>query len=146
MAREKWYDSDSPTRLAWGFGRWFATIFIVITIFSMLVTAAGWAFGVWTAPWKGRGEAYKKQQSAVNRVFAQQQFHDLNEDYQATLAKLPVYRRSASTSYQAQVNYQGLVSHCMDVVAEYNAASKKYLTKDFKDYDLPVTLSPAACG
>ena len=145
MATEKWYDSDDPTRVAWGIGRTVAVVVGFIVIIILIGTLLAWGFGIVTAPWQGKGSAYKQQQSGTNRVFAQQLFHELYNDYQATVAKIPIYKEQASTSYQAQTNLTGLESHCNDVVAQYNAASNKYLTKDFKDANLPVALSYESC-
>lgn len=142
MTKEPWYESDSPNRWAFGVGIW-ASLFIVMVL---LITTALWGLGIVTAPWTGRGNAYKQQQGSTNRVFAQQQFHDLYQDYQATVAKIPRYRKAAVTGdTAANINYTGLLSHCSDVVGQYNAASSKYLTKDFKDADLPYSLPQGAC-
>lgn len=146
MSTEKWYDSDDPVRWGWGVGRWTATIVLALALFGGLLTVAGWAFGIWTAPWAGRGNAYKQQQSSTNRIFAQQLFHDLYTDYQATVAKLPLYKQQATQGYAQQANYDGLVSHCLNVVGQYNSAAGKYLTKDFRDADLPITLNNAECN
>lgn len=139
-----WYDSDEPRRWFWGITRWVVGLLVL----SLSITLLGWAFGVWTAPWKGRGDAYKQQQSGDNRIFAQQQFHDLYQDFQATLAKIPIYNDQAKANPNdtaVQTNLTGLVAHCTDVAAQYNAAASKYLTKDFRDANLPPNIPPSQC-
>lgn len=143
MARDYFYDSPKPSR--WFFGVWGWIIATIVMI--MVISAALFGFGVVTAPWVGRGNAYKQQQSSNNRVFAQQQFEDLNQDYLATVRKIPRYKTQAATGdTAAATNLQGLQSHCDDVVGEYNAAALKYLTKDFRDVNLPPTLDGSACN
>ncbi len=143
MPRDRFYESESPTR--WFFGIWGIIAASVVAV--LLISTGLFAFGVVTAPWKGKGDAFKKQQSGLNRVFAQQQFHDLNEEYEATVIKVDLYKSvwMQAGTQQALTNYQGVQAHCLDVVADYNAASKKYLSAQFKDFDLPVVLDKDPC-
>jgi nitrogen fixation-related uncharacterized protein len=136
------YESESPTR--WFFGVWGWIIACIVMI--LVISAVLFGLGVVTAPWAGKGRAYQQQQSSNNRIFAQQQFQDLYNDYQATVAKIPTYIQLAkSGDTAATTNLAGLTSHCADVVGQYNAASGKYLTKDFRDANLPDQLDYNAC-
>lgn len=117
----------------------------LLLVFVVLPLAV-FGLGIVKAPWVGRADAYKQQQSANNRIQAQALFHDLYNEYQATVAKIPVYKNvTGEGNYQANANLVGLLSHCADVVGMYNAESSKYLTRDFKDFGLPASLDAAAC-
>ena len=133
--------------------RWWAgitgRIVLALVLLLLIGGAVSWVvFGIntATAPARGRGGAYQRQQSSTNRIFAQQQFQDLYTDYQATIAKIPAYQAQAKGGDTvAQTNLTGLLSHCADVVGQYNAASAKYLTAQFRDADLPPTLDSSTC-
>ncbi|GAC1521696.1 MAG: hypothetical protein NVS3B1_06240 [Marmoricola sp.] len=138
----KFYETENETR--WWVGIYGRLILAIILL--SLLSIGGYALSVALSPVKGRADQFKQQQSGTNRIFAQQQFHDLYADYQATVAKLPVYSQQAkSGDTAAMTNLTGLIAHCTDVVGQYNAASAKYLTKDFKDANLPVQLDYSAC-
>lgn len=141
------YETESEPRWWAGiFGRSVIAIFLLIVL-GFLASGLALGFGTVLAPIFGRAHAYQKQQSGDNRIFAQQQFHDLNQDYLATVRKIPRYKEQAKTGDTAAVtNLQGLQSHCDDVVGEYNAAALKYLSKDFRDNNLPPTLDSSACN
>lgn len=136
----KWYDSENPSTLARG-GTWRVMVWIIaVVVFVLLLSLALWGFGVFTSPLKGRGDAYKQQQSSTNRIAAQARFEDLIADIKATDAKLLTAKKAVKTDPGNQIlqtNFTGLTNYCLDIVGDYNAESRKYLAKDFKAWDLP---------
>lgn len=94
----------------------------------------------------GRGNAHITKNDSTNRIGQNSVFFDLKTDYDQTVNKIPIYAAQAKTGNpQAQTNLTGLQSHCLDVVGQYEAASGKYISKDFKDAGLPESLDAEAC-
>jgi hypothetical protein len=131
---------------------------------GLVVMTVLWGFGVVTAPWKGKGDAYQQKESSSNWVNAQRGFHDLDnkfetyktqvEDAKAALAEVQKqYPTSNGTPYDpgaqqvanARTTLTGLTQQCQNVVTQYNTDSQSYMTQDFKDAGLPEKLDPAAC-
>lgn len=139
--REHWMDSDNPTRVAWGFGRWFLVTLAVLAV----IGGVTWGVKVVTSPVQGRGEAYRQQQSAPNRIFAQQYFHDTYGQVQATATKIALAEKVKTPTDEQTIRLEGLRSYCADLVTQYNAKSDSYLTQDFKDADLPARLTATDC-
>lgn len=142
----KWYNSDNPSTVVRG-GTWRGMIWVVsIVIFFLLLGAALWAFGVFTSPFKGQGDAFKTQQSSTNRIASQERFEDLYAEIKATDAKLAPAKDAMKANPDSQVKtteYTGLVNYCLDVVADYNSESRKYLSADFRAIDLPYQIDSA---
>lgn len=116
------------------------------------ISIALWAFGVFTSDLKGRGDAVKIKNSAVNRIQQQEQFVQLNEDYQGTLAKIEISRQSLANAGAtpeekqiAQTNLDGVKQICVDTAQQYNAQSQKYTARDFKSAGLPARLDAQEC-
>jgi hypothetical protein len=107
--------------------------------------AGGWGASVLLAGLIGQGEAHKQKESANNRVFAQERFRQLSEEYDATLTRIDQAAAVRGTSPEAEVRFQGLQSYCTDVVAKYNTAATSYRLQDFRDADLPDRLDATAC-
>lgn len=134
---------------------------VVVVIFAIL-----WGFGVVSAPWKGKGDAYREKESAQNWINAQRTFHQQFNDVQAYQAKIA----SAKTQLddftkvhpnvgngtpfdpllQQQSNLQttvtGLQQSCQNTVADYNTNAQSYLTQDWRDAGLPEQLDLSMCG
>lgn len=140
MAREPWYESDNPSRVARGVS-WRAAVWITAAVvFFGLLGAGVWAFKVATSDVKGRGDVVRKVNDADNRLFAQGNFLDLYNEVKATDQKLD----GAAADKAAhpgdsfyETNFRGLVNHCMDARGQYNAAAKKITQAKFRDEDLP---------
>jgi hypothetical protein len=134
------YWEDRPARATYlGLGAGWLIV-VAIIILGGLIALALWAFGVFTSPVAGRANAFKQQQSAGNRIFAQQHFETLYGDIKAadkklTQAQADVKANPGDRYYQT--NYDGLVNLCNDDVAAYNQDASKYLLKDFRTADLP---------
>lgn len=143
MPREPWYDSDNPDRVTWSIawrgGLWVLGVVAVISVISIGV----WAFQVATSDVKGQGDAQRQVNSADNRLFAQGNFQDLYNEIKASDRKLDqaaadVAAHPGDSFYQT--NYTGLKAHCMDAVAQYNAAARKISQAKFRDEDLPAQI------
>lgn len=139
--REHWMDSDNPTRIAWGFGRWFIVILAVFAV----IGGVAWGVKVATSPVQGRGDAYRQQQSAPNRIFAQAYFQDTYNQVQATATKIALAEKVKTPTDEQTTRLDGLRAYCADLVGEYNAKSDSYLTQDFKDAELPTRLTANDC-
>lgn len=133
-----WHDNPNSDKVARS-AAWRIMVFVILAVlFVGLISAGFWAFRVATAPVKGQGEAYVQKESAENRIASQARFEDLYADIKATDAKLASAKQAAkSGDVIKQTEYTGLVNYCLDVVADYNAESRKYLAADFKAIDLP---------
>lgn len=136
----KWYDSDNPSTVVRG-GTWRAMLWVVgVVVFVLLLGAALWGLGVISSPFKGAGDAFKQKQSASNRISAQARFEDLYADIKATDAKLGPAKQALKQNPDSQIKqteFTGLQNYCLDVVADYNAEARKYLSMDWKAIDLP---------
>ena len=136
----RWHESDNPSTVVRG-GTWRVMVWIVVVVvFVGLLSVALWAFGVFSSPIKGQGDAFKTKNSGTNRIAAQERFEDLHADILATDRKLDAAKakaKAAPDSQVAQTEYVGLTNYCIDVVGDYNAESRKYTAQDFKSIDLP---------
>lgn len=140
MAREPWYESDNPTRVArgasWRIGMWI----IVVIAFFALIGGGTWLFKVATADVKGRGDTTIKINEVDNRLFAQGNFHDLYQEIKASDRKLDQAAADKADhpgdTYFATV-YSGLKAHCEDAVGQYNSAANKISQAKFRDESLP---------
>lgn len=143
MRREPWYESENPTRVARGFS-WRAALWVIgIVLFVGALSVGIWYFKVATSDIKGQGDATVKVNSADNRLFAQGNFHDLYNEIKASDKKLDqaaadVAANPGDKTYAT--NYTGLKAHCLDVVAQYNAAARKISQAKFRDEDLPAQI------
>lgn len=146
MARTHWSDSDDLGRVQRGLFGSIAIWTIGLTVLMGVIGIALYGFGVFSSDAKGRGDALKQKNSATNRIFAQATFEDLFTELKATDAKLDQAKSDATSGDRtAQTNFTGLTNHCLDVIAQYDAEARKYLTAQFRAADLPAkidTLDP----
>lgn len=136
----KWYDSDNPSTVVRG-GTWrLMVLILVFLLFFGLIGIGLWAFGVFTSDVKGRGDAVKTKNSAVNRIAAQENFHNLYQDVVAADRRIDVIAATLAKNPDSQVwqtNYTGAVTYCIDAVAAYDAEVKKYTKREYLDISLP---------
>lgn len=119
---------------------------ILLILGVVVLIAGGFALKVALSGPVGQGNAHIEKNNSTNRISQNSQFFDLKTDYDATVNKIPVYKeQAASGDPAAKVNLTGLESHCLDIVGQYEAASGKYISKDFKDAGLPESLDASAC-
>jgi hypothetical protein len=123
--------------LAWAVG---------ITLIVGVISVGVWAFGVKTSDIKGRGDATKIHNSATNRIFAQQHFEDMyaeiNDRDVPNLKSARAALKQAPHDQARQINVTGVQQICNQDVADYNAAARKFLERDFKAADLPARIDP----
>jgi hypothetical protein len=110
----------------------------LLAIFA--ISAAAWAISVAVSGPKGQGDAIKTKNSSQNWTTAQARFEDLYAGIQAADKKAEnaaavLAKNPQDKTYQQ--TYSGIVSGCTDLVAHYNAESRKFLAADFKSADLP---------
>lgn len=125
-----------------------ARIWITILIIAGLVGAGIWGLTVLTSGPKGQGDGIIKNNSAENWIKQQAKFEDLHAEYESTLVRIDQFKIAAESNPNdaiAQTNYNGQISHCTDVVAKYNAATRSFLSEDWKSIDLPPSLDPEDC-
>ncbi|HET8661095.1 MAG TPA: hypothetical protein VFM55_19120 [Micromonosporaceae bacterium] len=122
-------------------------IALIVGVPLLIIALIGgvWGVSVLLAEPVGRGEAHKQKESANNRVFAQERFRQLSEEYDATLTRIDQAAAARGTSPEAETRFQGLQSYCTDVVARYNSAAASYRLQDFRDADLPDRLDATTC-
>lgn len=140
VAREPWYDSDNPTRVARGFS-WRAALWIIgIVVFFGLLTAGIWGLKVALSGPKGAGDQQIIVNDGRNRVNAQEWFEGqynqiLAADKKLDQAKADLDAHPGDEFYQT--NYTGLKNRCIDMVGAYNAEARKVSREDWRDPRLP---------
>lgn len=138
MAREPWYDSTNPGRVARGAAWRIAAWTITIVIFCGAITAGIWAFKVATSDVKGKGDATRTVNSGGNRLAQQAYFEQTYADIEAAAANL--------TLPGSDVEKSGRLAYCRRLVADYNAAARKQDAAKFRAADLPARIdSSTAC-
>ena len=138
-------DRRAVRKGAWFGMKWTTAIVVFFVVLTAVVGISTWAFGVWTAEIKGKGEAHKKKESAGNRIFQQQFFEDayqaVKKDQQNVAVARAAFERNPSAVNDA--NVAGTQQICNSDVAEYNASAEKYLAKEFRRAELPDHIDPA---
>lgn len=127
---------------------WGARTIIAIIIIAGVITGGIWLFNVATSGVKGQGDGIIKNNSAENWIKQQAKFEELHANYETIQVRIDEFKKIADANPNdaiSQTNYQGQVSKCTDIVAEYNAATRSFLSQDWKSIDLPPTLDPATC-
>lgn len=140
MAREPWYDSGNPSRVARGAGWRIALWILAGVLFFGAIGGGIWAFRVATADVKGRGDVEIKDKSAPNRIKAQEQFYVMYNGIVAADKNLDVLKATVTAHPNdriAQVTYDGAVLGCNSAVASYNAETHKITSRNWLDPELP---------
>lgn len=138
-------DFDRAAR--WGFGR----ILLIVLAAIVVVGGIGWAIwglNVATSGVRGQGDGIIQNNSSENWIKQQAKFEELHAEYESTLVRRDQYKLVAEANPNdaiAAANYNGQISHCTDVVAKYNAATRSFLSEDWKSIDLPPSLDPEDC-
>lgn len=120
---------------------------IVLFLVTALVLGGGlFAFRVATSDVKGKGDSIIRKNSGANRVAAQERAVALYEEVKRADRVLDVHAAAAKanpTDQATATRYSGSVSYCMTVVADYDAHTQKYLSREFIPAELPVSINPA---
>ena len=143
---KSFYETESEPR--WWFGIFGRVVLAIVLLGAISIGL--YLFGVFSSGVKGRLDQRVKQNEVGNRIFQQQHFEDLKAQYDADLAKIPLYKKEA-TDPTSQTNLLGVVSNCVETATTYNQDSQKVLATDsggtqFKTADLPETLSTTECN
>jgi hypothetical protein len=113
----------------------------IAALVAVAVISIGfWAFRVATSDIAGQGNATIQKNSANNRIAAQERFEQLYQDIQAADARIVVAKATLDTKPKDKTfltNYTGSVNFCLQLVADYNANSRKFTQEDFRSIDLP---------
>lgn len=143
MAREPWYESENPSRVARG-ASWRVAIWVIaIVLFCGLIATSIWAFKVVTSDVKGAGDATTQINSANNRINSQEWFHAqyaviLTADENLENAFDDMKAHPNDSFYQ--VNFTGLRNRCNEMVNNYNAEAMKVSRAKWLDPTLPVKI------
>lgn len=123
-------------------------VWLILLVLAALVGAGIWGITVATSGVKGQGDGIIKKNSSDNWIKQQAKFEELNAEYESTLFRIKQFKVASDAAPEdaiAKTNLQGQISHCSDVVAEYNAASRSFLSEDWKSIDLPASLDVSTC-
>jgi len=128
---------------AWGIGWW-----AIIVITALAIGAGIWGLTVATSGVRGAGDGTIQKNSAANWLDAQARFEENYQEYEATLVRIDQFHAvhlADPNDAVSKTNYLGQVSHCTDVVADYNADARNVLREDFRAADLPESLDLNTC-
>ena len=139
--REEYREANKAVSFVW--------LWVIIGVIVLgLIGWGAWGLNVATSAVKGQGDGVIKNNSAENWIKQQAKFEDLHAEYESTQVRIDQFKAVADANPNdviAQTNYTGQISHCTDVVAKYNAATRSFLSEDWKSIDLPPTLDPTDC-
>jgi hypothetical protein len=113
---------------------------IIALIVAALVAVAIWGITVAISGIRGQGDAVIENNSADNWIAAQAEFEQNYAAIKADDSKITNAYNQAQTDPNntvLQTTYAGLVSHCLTLVADYNADARSYLSEDWRAADLP---------
>lgn len=114
--------------------------FLAVLAVAGLVSIGIWYFKVATSDVKGAGDAARQNNSAANRLHAQQKYAELHEGIQATDRNIDTLAEAVKND-PTQVNKTNLIGAqnvCQSSVAEYNAMATNVLTRGWIPAGLPV--------
>lgn len=122
---------------------WLLTIVAVVLVGAISIGL--WAFGVFTSPIKGQGDAIKIRESAANRIRAQEGFETLFQDIQAAdrvivISAETLRASSGPEAVRLRAELNGQRQYCTGLVGKYNANARKFTTSDFRAADLPYSI------
>lgn len=138
---------DFDRAVRWTGGR-IALLVVAILIFVGLIGWGIWGITVATSGVKGQGDGVIQKNSSENWIKQQAKFEELYAEYESTLVRIDQFKIAADADPNnaiAQTNYNGQISHCTNLVSEYNAATRSFLSEDWKSIDLPPSLDPEDC-
>lgn len=145
LSRDEWRDIDRDARR--GGGR--LILWIIIAVLVVLAIGAGiWALNLATSGVRGQGDGVIQKNSSENWLDAQARFEENYQEYESTLVRIDSFHQAHLADPNdavAKTNWLGSISHCTDVVADYNADARNFLREDFRAADLPESLDPNTC-
>lgn len=145
MDKNEWREFDRDSRRAgWRIVLWVIVAVVVATLIGWGI----WALNVATSGPRGQGDGIIQKNSAENWVDAQARFEENYAEYESTLTRIETFYavyQADPTEAVARTNWLGQISHCTDVVADYNADANNFLREDFRRASLPDQLDPSKC-
>lgn len=126
-------------------------LLVTLGIVGVIVLGFGaWGASVLLSNITGAGGAIKQKNSTTNRVSQQAYFEDMAANYDGYAIKIRLAEKALDTAtgidHQIRaVELEGLMQQCVDNAQEFNAASRKYLARDWKSAGLPARLDPSIC-
>lgn len=150
MSRDRWYPEErrEARRVGWLTFRWYVAIIVAVVVVGAVIGGAVWAVNVATSGVRGQGDGIAQRNSAENWLEAQARFEENFAEYEATLARIDQFHQvhlADPADAVARTNWLGQISHCTDVVADYNADARNFLRADFRAADLPDSLDLDTC-
>lgn len=119
---------------------------IGVTLFVVFVAVAAWWFAygskVLASEPIGKGDAIIEKNSAANWLKAQADFEDLYAGIEAQDQMIGLLYEAAEKdpSEYNSANYAGARLVCLDLVGDYNAKARSYLSEEFRSADLPARI------
>lgn len=116
-------------------------VWLLGAVLLLALIVGVWAFRVTTSDIKGRGDAEITKNSAANRIAKQERFEALYAEVLASDRRLDQLAKDAKDgTAETRTRYSGAVSHCHNVVADYNAEARKFTARDYRELDLPAQI------
>lgn len=120
-------------------GGGFGIVFLFLAIIA-IIGGVIWGFGVVTSGIKGQGDAVRINNSAENWTGKQEKFEKLNAGVIAAKDLVALHKQNLIDDPQnltVKQTLAGVRSNCITQVSQYNAESRKILSRDWKSPDLP---------
>lgn len=119
---------------------------IVVVVLAGVIGAGVWLFRVSTSDVKGQGDAQIIKNEARNRIRAQEGFESkfaaiVAADKNLTITAEALQAKPGDLKLSTELNGQKMI--CNDLVAQYNAAARKFSDAEFRAADLPLQIEDA---
>lgn len=117
-----------------------------VVLFVVFVAVAAWWFAygakVLSSEPIGKGDAIIEKNSAENWTKAQAEFEDLYAgiESQDQMITLLAEQAEENPGQFNSTNYAGARLTCLEMVGDYNAKARSYLSADFRAADLPARI------
>lgn len=115
-------------------------VIVILVVFFGLLGGGIWFAKVQTSGVKGAGDVKRTNNSAPNRIAAQKEFEALYAGVIAAdkrIDQAAAALKRSPNDYTAQVRYDGSLSFCVGLVADYNAKARGTTSMDWRSADLP---------
>ena len=119
---------------------------LIAFVLSAIIGVGIWVFSVATSDVKGRGDVVKINNSAPNRIAAQERFETLWGEIKTADGNIDTAwenLQADKTNPTLLTNYTGVQNHCRGLVNEYNALARKVTKGDWRSPDLPYEIDAA---
>ena len=120
-------------------------VFIGVLAVIGVISLGIWGLRVAFAPVKGQGDTIIKNEGVDNRTRAQEKFYTMYNGIvalDANIAVLAATAREHPNDRIARQNVDGQIIACQQAVEAYNAETRKILSRDWRDPELPYEINP----